>query len=60
MQVQLRNVQRLGNSYFSRLTIQKDLQVHYNGQKEISQMLETSDESVSSYTQNQNSLSFFF
>lgn len=43
MQVNLRNVQRRGNSFFFRLTIPTDLQVHYNGQKEISQTLETSD-----------------
>ena len=43
MQVQIRNVQRRGNSFFFRLTIPKDLQHHYNGQKEISLTLETSD-----------------
>ena len=43
MQVQLRHIQKRGNSFYFRLAIPQDLQVHFNGQLEISQTLQTSD-----------------
>ncbi|VGO11876.1 hypothetical protein PDESU_00423 [Pontiella desulfatans] len=43
MQVKIRNVQQRGNSFFFRLSIPKELQVHYNGQKEIYKTLEAFD-----------------
>ena len=43
MQVQLRHIQKRGNSFFFRLAIPADLQVHFNGHREISKALQASD-----------------
>ncbi len=43
MQVQLRHIQKRGNSFYFRLAIPEDLQVHFGGKREISKTLQTSD-----------------
>ncbi|MBL7016274.1 MAG: hypothetical protein ISR84_01815 [Kiritimatiellales bacterium] len=43
MHVQVRHIQKRGNSFYFRLAIPADLQIHFGGQREISKTLQTSD-----------------
>lgn len=43
MQVQLSHIQKRGNSFYFRLAIPEDLQIHFGGKREISKTLRTSD-----------------
>ena len=43
MQVQVRHIQKRGNSFYFRLAIPADLQIYFEGQREISKTLHTCD-----------------
>ncbi len=43
MQVQLSHIQKRGNSFYFRLAIPEDLQIHFGGKREISKTLRTLD-----------------
>ena len=43
MQMQVRHVQKRGNSYYFRLRIPDDLRIHFHGRREITKTLQTMD-----------------